>query len=247
MRNSTMRSSILSLTLGFALVFFVIPCSTSSAGILALHPDATQDTLGFPATGTFSGNASVGPATLDVQVDYAVFEAPDFVSNFPASGYTPTGPLVYTYQVHVNAPPSNIPVNTQLVLPVIDYTDAAPSWFNTPALGGQQAPGSALWGGLNSDVARWEFPDLSNFSLPNYSIDPGESSYGLVFSSNNVPEFEFFGGRAESITISGGALTAILPVHVPSTTPWSAPIPEPTTLTLLGLAMVTGAGLRRRS
>jgi len=224
-----MRLTSTGFTVFLGIAFVLCSGTFSSAGILALHPDAVDDVNGFPARGAAGGNSGPGLAILDVTIEYAVFTAADFTSNFGGEGYVPTGPLVYAYQVFVNDPPSNVTVDTQLVLQATGTTDAAPGSFTANGTG-DKAPSSTVFSG---NIAQW-------FFAGGQSIAPGESSYGMAFSSTNVPEFPFTTNQGQAESINGE--TAGAAVHVPSNTVF---VPEPTTLILVTLSLL-GISWRRR-
>jgi hypothetical protein len=70
--------------------------ASSQAGILSGYPDAFG---GWTGTIPFSNAAG-----LNGTIDYAVFTAADYNTNFGGQGYTPGDALVYTDQVHVGDP-----------------------------------------------------------------------------------------------------------------------------------------------
>ena len=168
-------------------------------------------------TGTTPFFDSTGPGdTLSGTVDYAVF-AP---GNFTYAGYTPTpGQLVYAYQVIMDPLDTHSLSNLTVLLNgdannisafELETGDIPPSGFNFS---------SFLPSATAGDAASWDF------EVP--GLGPNKMSYGLVFSSPNVPEYLF-----GSVVNGGlGALVAPLP------TPSPVPIPEPSTAILLGLGM----------
>ncbi len=151
-------------------------------------------------------------------LDFAVFTAADFNANFGGLGYVPGNALVYTYQVD----------NTG-----IEAISAEIVGISNPA----DTPGSFNIGDVQPSTADltpnavWQF--LAN---ENGVLNTNESSWGLAFSSPNVP----MNGLA--LTLDGG--TSALSFGVP--TPSATPIPEPTSLILLALGGVTMCCWMRR-
>lgn len=209
-----MRTTTLILALGIAVALLISP---SYAGPLASHPDAVDSATGSQLTS--SGG-------LNVTVEYAVLEVDDFNDDFSGLGYTPTpGQLVYAYQVINNDPPSTVDVTTQIILPADPAGNIGS--FNI----GDVAPGASTFIGTQ---ATWFF-----FS----AITPGQTSYGLAFSSPNAPVLDFSG----SLTVGVGGASVVAAVHVPGDDLYvPAPIPEPSTVAMLGLGGLALVGLRRR-
>jgi hypothetical protein len=211
------------------------------AGLLANHPLAVNNTDGNPATGTSRMQDTGSGLTLDVQLDFAVFTASDFNTLFPSSGYTPTGSLVFTQQIILHDPSSTVGVNLFYQKGAgARVTDPEPGWFNTASVGGNQAPDSGAFS--HSIVARWYFRDLSDEGQGDSTIDPGESSWGLAYSSNYVPALattstQIFGD--EGLRVDNG-----IPNCIPSNVLYT--IPEPTTCAL-ALAAFCLVMNRRRS
>jgi len=197
------------------------------AGQLNLNANAIP---GFTGTTPFA-NASP-PDFLLGTVDYAVFAPGDFTTAFPASGYTPTaGQLVYAYQiiptdglntefisfmsVNLNGDANNIsafelePGNTP--------SDASTFTFGPTGMAGENAEWYFFGGG----------------------IPISGRSYGLVYSSPNVPQM------LDGNVVDGGLTANVIPLPVPS----PVAIPEPGTITMLwlgGLGILAIAARRRR-
>jgi hypothetical protein len=148
-------------------------------------------------------------------VDYAVFTAANFNANFGGNGYTPTAALVYTYQVFATGSADITSFSVALANPAQDQ-----GAFNPPA---GDAPSSSFLTPPPGEV-------LWNFT----AIDQGESSIGLAFSSNYIPT-NLFGS-----VVNSGASAMVAPLPSPS----GEEIPEPATLSLLGIGAL--AMIRRR-
>jgi len=184
----------------------LVPASSSSAGELALHPDAFNDGI-QSWTGSFSLNTTVDSVTLIADLDFAVFTAADFNANYGGLGYTPDGPLVYTYQLLNNG--------TQSITTEIVGLSNAVSSIGTFNIGDVDASTTAL-----GPDARWDFsPGVGSL----------EDSYGLVFSSPNLPML----GNSLTVSASQQGFLSAFQFGVP--TPGAVAIPEPASLFLLGL------------
>ena len=189
--------------------FGLLSCSVGYAGTLNLHGDALP---GW--TGTIPFNNGSG---LMGTIDYAVFTAADFNANFAGDGYVPGGPVVYTYQVFNTGTDH---VSTELV-GIVNPANTIGT-FDTPEVNDVNALTAAFVG----SNAEWFF---------NPAIDTGESSWGLAFSSPNLPMV------GAGVTINGGS--AVIVVGLP--TPSDIPIPEPASIALLACGGML-AFLRRR-
>ena len=210
-----MTNKIFSATFCCALLFTL--ATPSSAGVLALHPDAYND--GTSWTGSFSLNTTVGSVTLIADLDYAVFTAADFNANFGGLGYTPAGPLVYTYQLINNG--------TQSITTEIVGLGNAVANIGTFNIGDVDASAMSV-----APDARWDF---------NPGVGSGQSSYGLAYSSPNTPML----GNALTISASQQGFLSAFQFGVP--TPGANFIPEPATLGLMVLGGMTTLLRRRRS
>lgn len=171
--------------------------TSSDAGILNGHVDALP---GWSGTVAFDNGMG-----LKGDLDYAVFLAADFNANFAGLGYTPTNAVVYTYQIiNAGAPTDSISAE------IVGIANAAET-IGTFDIGDVNASSAAFVLG----DAQWLF---------NPEIGPGESSWGLAFSSPNAP----MNGLATTVD-GGGEVLLVVP------TPSDIPIPEPSTLVLLSL------------
>jgi hypothetical protein len=197
-------------------VLTLLSGTSAWAGILDDHTDAYDNDLGPGTGGRWAGSVPFSDGNdLNGFIDFAVFTAQQFNNNFSGLGYVPTGPLVYAYQVFNTGPAT---VNSE----TISASNPA-SGIGQFDIGDEDADVLVL----GSGVADWDF-------VP--AISPGESSWGLAFSSPNIPELVL------ASSTSGDALslaTAILPV------PSDTPVPEPSAMLLVMAAAATLAMARR--
>ena len=175
-------SKVLAVSFGLIVACFG---TTVFAGVLDSHPDAYS---GWTGTSPFNDGAG-----LSGTVDYAVFRAADFNSNFPGLGYVPTDALVYAYQV-INSGTHNVLAATAAVV-------NPASGIGQFDIGDIAAFNMVLSGGM----ATWDFTGIA----------PSNSSWGLAYSSPNTPTF------GPSLTISGSSALALVPT--PSTIPIPEP------------------------
>ena len=200
-------------SIGRTVAVAVVGFSVAGSGYAGILDGNASALPGFTGTAAYDNTGG-----LNGTIDYAVFTTADFVSVFgsPAGITLTPGYAVYAYQV-LNA-------GTDFVSQEIVATpnNSAVDIGSFENLAGEIAPDGAF---LSPTTARWTFG--------NPSIQGGEDSYILVFSSPNLPTF---GG---SITVNGGG-TAFTNVPTPS----NIPLPEPATAALLGLGGL--AMLRRR-
>ncbi len=195
--------------LAFSCLVIVSLHSTSQAGVLNGHAAAFN---GISGTVPFNDGAG-----LSGSVDYAVFTAGAFDANFSGLGYVPSGELVYAYQVE-NTGSQGITGET------IGVSNPASS-IGTFDLGGIDAISAAF------------IPDADWMFAP--EIAPGESSWGLAFSSSFEPIVGFS-------TIGGDMSHMFAGVPVPG----HIEVPEPGSATILAWgAILLGLSrcvLRRR-
>lgn len=188
-----------------AVLSMMLTTATSQAGILNGHVDAYGGWTGSVPFDNLNG--------LSGTVDYAVFTAADFNANFSGMGYIPGDLLVYTYQVNVDSGS----------LFVSSYTVEIDNPANT----------IGTFGPLNgTDVdassSSFDFADNAEwFFLPN-EIPDGASSYGLAYSSPNIP---MAGG---AVIVDGG--TAAFAIGVPA--PSAVVLPEPSSCVLFAGCLV---------
>lgn len=181
----------------------MVLATASQAGILNGHAAAFSG-----VTGSVPYNNGVG---LSGNIDYAVFTAADFNTNFAGLGYVPGDALVYTYQVEVTG---SLGVSGE----VIGISNSA-NTIGTFNIGNVNASSSSF-----TPNATWLFSP---------EIPTGQSSWGLAFSSPNLP---IVGG---SLTIDGGTTALVAGVPTPG------PIPEPSTIFILATS-IAGCCVSRR-
>lgn len=179
---------------------------SSRAGLLNGHAAAYDN-----VTGNVPFNNAVG---LSGSIDYAVFTAAAFSANFGGLGYVPGDALVYTYQVNVVG---SLGVSAEIV----GVSNPANS-IGTFDIGDVDALSASF-----TPNARWLFSP---------EIPTGMSSWGLAFSSPNLPIV------GASLTIDGG--TQALVAGVP--TPGPIALPEPATMVMMVLGLA-GCCISRRS
>jgi hypothetical protein len=182
--------------------------AASQAGIIANNGAAISPLY----TGSAPFNNGLG---LSGSVDYAVFTANAFNSNFGGLGYVPGDVLVYAYQLNVTG---TLNASAELV-GIVNPANTIGS-FNI----GGVAPSSASF----TPNARWNFAG---------GIPSGSTSYGLAFSSPNLPIF------GTSLTFDGGTPAAGTLLPTPGPIP---AIPEPASIGLL-LAGISLTCLSRRT
>jgi hypothetical protein len=187
---------------GIAVLIFGYTNNTN-AGILNGHGAAISPLF----TGSAPYNNGLG---LSGSVDYAVFTAGAFNANFGGLGYVPGDDLVYTYQLNVTG---TLNASAELV-GIVNPANTIGS-FNI----GGVAPTSASF----TPNARWNFAG---------GVPSGSSSYGLAFSSPNLPIF------GSSLTFDGGTPAAGTVVPTPGAVPF---VPEPASIGLVisGLALTS--------
>lgn len=187
------------------LALLAIAIPTAQAGILNGNANAYSG-----VTGSVPFNNGVG---LSGSIDYAVFTAADFNTSFAGLGYVPGDALVYTYQVNVIG---SLGVSAEIV----GVSNPA-NTIGTFNIGGQNASSASF-----TPNARWLFSP---------EIPTGTSSWGLAFSSPNLPIV------GASLTVDGG--TQALVAGVP--TPGPIGVPEPASMALLAVGGILWT-LRRR-
>jgi len=188
------------------IVVLILAFATNSyAGILNGHGAAFGG-----VTGSVPFNNGVG---LSGNIDYAVFTAAAFNANFGGLGYVPGDALVYTYQVEVTG---SLGVSAEIV----GISNPA-NTIGTFNIGNVNASSASF-----TPNARWLFSP---------EIPSGLSSYGLAFSSANLPIV------GASLTVDGG--TQALVAGIP--TPGPIQVPEPASLMLCMLGAIFVCSMRR--
>ena len=201
----------------------LITSSNLFAGPLDGHPDAVNG-----ATGSQTISASLPLGDIIATIEYAVLTADDFNNDFAGLGYIPTpGELVYAYQLF-NDPGSAGDIWAQQIL----AGDSANN-IGTFDIGDVDSFSEAF---TVSDEAEWIIVDVV---VPR--ILPGESSYGLAFSSPNAPVLDLTGSVTSFVSLPN--MSVVASVHVPGDQVF---IPEPSTFALAALGLLGGGFSRRK-
>ena len=195
--------------------------AVSSAGILNGNPLAYNDGNG-PAAGAWTGTLPFDNGNgLEGNLDFAVFTEAVFNANFSGLGYvpssSPTGGLVYTYQLSNTTDPTGDSISAEIV-GVVNPANTIGS-FNV----GDVVPSLATFSGGN---AVWQY---------NPSITAGQTSWGMAFSSPNAPM------SGVALTVDGGGTAQTVGVPTPS----AIRIPEPGSVVLWALLSVVMLMCRR--
>jgi len=209
-----------------ALCLLSFAATTSLAGPLSTQPLAYNDgMMTWHGSSAFSAPSSVG--TLSGYVDWAVFSA----AGYAATGYTgypapapSAGNFIYTFQIYVTDPPPGPPVGVSQLSVALITTASDIGTFDVTGASSIYYP-SAL--GISGGGANYTF----GVELP-----PLQWSSGLAFASPFAPTW--LGGTVQD----GG-----VPIGIWLPSPGTA-IPEPASVALLCLGILTGAPLmiRRR-
>jgi len=195
--------------------------SPAWAGMLADDPNA------WPGWhGTITTSHTYNGVYLEVDLDYAVFNIGDYPGLDPSGGTE----AVYAYQV-TNVAASTVGV-TVLSVGLLTGDDSGNIGSDVTA-GAPGVPGGVVpdISAIGSSSALWAFGWLSG-----PEIAPGQHSATLLFTSPKIP-------MRNSATLTDGGLP--LPggdVASPSL----VTIPEPATMSLLGIGMVGLLAKRRR-
>lgn len=199
-----------------------------SAGPLATDTNAWTDSDNFTWHGsTTISNSGTGDNLLEAEVDWCVYPDSDaFFDSHPDSTYTPTpNEFVYVYQVF----PQADSLETNKFWVVMWDSNEANNIGDFEMSNSTVATDNYTWASSDPDdheQAIWEW---------NGTLADGEVSYGLAYSSINAPIWE-------SAFIQDGGEFASPTGPTPSP---SDVIPEPATLTMLGLGGLA-AVIRRR-
>ena len=213
--------------------------SQAAAGPLAVTNFALNNGAG-PDSGIWHGTVSLSGAafgdTLVAEVDWAVFPVGGFQAYLNSQAIAqvdPSAPNEFTYVYQITSVASANP-GVDVLTVGIDAIDTrgsltAPTFVLTGAAN-EKSPTS---GGDNSTSMAWFFGGTE--------LDPGDSSSLLVFTSPNIPEYDF-------LTVASGLASQAVPplVASPSSILGNPNIPEPSTL-FLAVACVLPLLAGRRS
>jgi hypothetical protein len=211
--------------------------SQVTAGPLATTNFAYDNGAG-PDLGIWRGTAPIAGVALGdsvaAQVDWAVFSPGGFQSYLNSQAIAQTDPsganeLIYVYQISsVTAATPGIDTLTVGIDPPDDRGSvSAPAFVLTGAASEQSPTG----GGDNTTSMAWFFNGTE--------LQVGDTSSLLVFTSPNVPEFDFLAVN------SGLAGPANFPL-VGSPSDLLFEIPEPTSCLLTAFGLVMGSLVLRR-
>jgi hypothetical protein len=192
--------------------FVAVPAMAGLIGTGLAYNDGVNPT--WEGSKTFSQPVTGG--TLAGRVEWAVFTAANYSSLF--TDYTPTpGELVYTYQIF-NTGTVVISKGMAALLSSAPADNVA--YFTSNGMSGVAPSAMSI---IPADV-------IWNFASPSIGWSPADNSTGLVFSSIRKPRNDFY------VVVDGGGSVNVTGVGGPGT----VPIPEPSALALLGVAMALG-------
>jgi hypothetical protein len=228
------RRMIAILSFGVAVI---LGLSEVTAGPLATTNFAYNNGAG-PDAGRWRGTAPINGLALGdnvvAEVDWAVFSLGNFQSYLDGQGIAQVDPsnfdeLIYVYQIAsvTAASPGIDTLTVGIDAPDDRGSVSAPSFVPTGAANAQ-SPSS---GGDNTTSMAWFFNGTE--------LEAGDTSDLLVFSSHNVPEFDF-------LNVSSGLAGPPVPPLVASPSNLLFQVPEPTTAALGLLAGLAVLGLRKR-
>jgi len=215
----------------------ILGLSEVTAGPLATTNLAYNNGFG-PDAGRWHGSAAIAGVALGdsviAQVDWAVFSPGGFQSYLISQSIAqvdPSGPneLIYVYQIaSVTAAVPGIDALTVGVDPPDTRGSVlAPEFVPTGAANAK----SPTDGGDNTTSMAWFFGGAE--------LHVGDISNLLVFSSPNVPEFDF-------LSVSSGLAGPVVPPLVGSPSNLLFQIPEPSTIALGLLTCLGLFGVRSR-
>lgn len=213
-----------------------IGLSQAAAGPLAVTNFALNNGAG-PDAGRWRGTVAIAGAafgdTVVAEVDWAVFPVGGFqgyLNSQAIAQVDPSAPNEFTYVYQITTVTSATP-GIDVLTVGIDAIDArgsltAPTFVPTGAAT-EKSPTS---GGDNNTSMAWFFGGTE--------LDPGDSSSLLVFTSPNIPEYDF-------LTVASGLGAPAVPplVASPSAILGDPNVPEPSTLLLAvacGLPFLSG-------
>ncbi|MEX0613317.1 MAG: PEP-CTERM sorting domain-containing protein [Pirellulales bacterium] len=165
------------------------------------------------------GTVAFDNGNLQGNLDYAVFPAAAFTAAFGNDDYTPGDTYVYTYQIINSSDPGTDSISADVTAPVAPANTIG-TFEVDPGMGEIDASTAVFVG----PTANWVF---------NPEIPLGENSYGLAYSSPNLP-------TAGAALIVDGGNSVLLEIPVPG-------IPEPASVALLGIGGSVMLLLRRRN
>lgn len=197
--------------------FVLLMGVTAQAGVLATHPDAYNDGSG-PAGGAWRGTAPFANGSLAGTVDWAVFTASVFNTDFAGGGYVaPAGELVYTHQIFTTDTDPPIVGASGMSIALLGYPAGNGGGFSAGGVTG--VPVALAY--ADPMIADWSLTDETDALTP---------SEGLAYSSTNAPQL-----TGVPVVVDGGTSAAtVLPLGIPGPNT----IPEPGTLILAAVATV---------
>jgi hypothetical protein len=193
---------------------------TADAGVLAGNVFAYNDGNG-PLLGAWTGSSPFSNAPLTGTVDWAVFTAADFNSQFGGGGYVaPAGEFVYAHQIFTTG--ATIGASGMDIM-LAGFPAGNAGSFSTliPPVTGVPA------------ATTFADPSIASFVLT-AETDLLTPSEGLVYSSPNPPQLAGF----PFVVDGGSSAFGDLPIGIPG-------VPEPTSWIIASMAGVLVMGLRR--
>lgn len=238
--HSSKIQNFVALVVCLSMMLGVAQSQKAVAGSLAVTSFAFNNGAG-PDGGRWRGTASVVGAalgdTLVAEVDWAVFPVGGFqgyLNSQAIASVDPSAPNEFTYVYQITSVASASP-GIDVLTVGIDAIDTRGSLTApTFVLSGAATEKSPTSGGDNNTSMAWFFGGTE--------LDPGDTSSFLVFTSPNIPEFDF-------LSVASGLASQPVPplVGSPSAILGDPNVPEPSTLLMVfASALPFLAGRRSR-